>query len=154
MANASLPVITEPADELRASLRAERDPERKRRLHALVLIASREATTRTQAAEHLAVHRNTLSRWLTRYRRGGLDAMLSVAKTGPAPEQRTLPPAVFDALRVRLADPQGFSGYHDVQHWLEAEHGLVVPYKTLHAIVRYRLGAKLKTPRPEHPKKA
>lgn len=154
MANASLPVITEPADELRASLRAERDPERRRRLHALVLIASREATTRTQAAEHLAVHRNTLSRWLQRYRQGGLDAMLRVAKTGPAPEQRTLPPAVLDALRARLSDPQGFSGYHDVQRWIEQEYDLVVSYKTLHGIVRYRLGAKLKTPRPEHPKKA
>lgn len=154
MANASLPVITEPADELRASLRAERDSERKRRLHALVLIASREVTTRAQAADHLVVHRNTLSRWLGRYRDGGLEAMLAVAKTGPAPGQRTLPGPVMEALRQRLDDPQGFSGYHDVQRWLHEAYDLVVPYKTLYTIVRYRLGAKLKTPRPEHPKKA
>jgi len=154
MANAPLPKITESADELRARLHSERDAERKRRLHALVLIATRAATTRAQAAEHLAVHRNTLSRWLTRYRRGGLEAMLNVAKPGPAPEQRTLTRPVFDALRARLSDPKGFSGYREIQRWLEESYGLVVPYKTLHAIVRYRLGAKLKTPRPEHPKKA
>jgi len=154
MANAPLPKITESPDQLRASLRAERDPERKRRLHALVLIASCQATTRTQTADHLAVHRNTLSRWIERYRRGGLGAMLTVSKTGPAPGQRTVPTVVLEALKRRLNDPAGFSGYHDVQRYIEAEHGLTVSYKAVHALVRYRLGAKLKVPRPEHPKKA
>jgi transposase len=148
------PTIAENPDDLRDRLRAERDPERKRRLHALVLFASDKATTRGEVADHLAVNRKTVTRWLDAYRTGGLDALLTRNKPGPAPGQRTLPEAVFAALKRRLAEPEGFGGYHEVQAWLRQEHGLEVPYKTAYTLVRYRLGAKLKAPRPEHPKKA
>ena len=154
MPYAPLPTITEAPDDLRARLRAELDPERKRRLHALTLLASGQATTRREVADHLAVHRNTITRWLERYREGGLPALLTVLKTGPTPGQRTLPAPVLAALQERLADPAGFGGYHAVQAYLREEHALEVPYKTVYTLVRYRLKAKLKTPRPEHPKKA
>lgn len=148
------PVIAQDPDELTARLRAERDPERKRRLHALVLFATGQATTRTEVARHLAIHRNTLGAWLQRYQRGGLDALLSCSKRGPKPGQRTLPPPVLGALEARLASAEGFGGYHKIQHWLHDEFGLDVPYKSVYTLVRYRMGAKLKVPRPEHPKKA
>ena len=153
MAYAPLPAIAETPDDLRARLRAERDPERKRRLHALSLIASGQAATRQQVADHLALHRNTVSAWLGRYRRGGLAALLTPSKRGPAPGQRTLSAPVLAALQARLADGRGFAGYDEVRDWLSAEYGLDVPYKTVYTLVRYRLGAKLKVPRPEHPKK-
>ncbi len=85
------PDIAEAPDDLRDRLRTERDPERKRRLHALVLFASSQATTRGHVAPHLALHRNTVSAWLERYRVGGLDTLLTPSKRGPAPGQRTLP---------------------------------------------------------------
>ena len=154
MAYAPLPVIAETSDDLRARLRAELDPERKRRLHALALLASGEATTRRQVADHLAVHRNTVAAWLDRYRRGGLAALLTPSKRGPAPGQRTVPAPVLDALQARLVDGVGFRGYDEVRDWLRDECGLDVPYKSVYTPVRYRLGAKLKVPRPEHPKKA
>ena len=154
MAYATLPEITEDTADLHQQLRAERDPERKRRLHALVLLATGQATTRYEVADHLAVHRHTVARWLRRYDDGGLDALLTRAKPGPAPGQRTLPEPVLDALRARLNDPAGFKGYDAVQAWLRDEHGLEIPYKTVYTLVRYRLKAKLKAPRPEHPKKA
>ncbi len=56
--------------------------------------------------------------------------------------------------RPRLADGVGFAGYDEVRQWLSGEHGLDVPYKTVYTLVRYRIGAKLKAPRPEHPKNA
>ena len=65
----------------------------------------------------------------------------------------TLPPAVFEQLKIRLATPTGFASYLDVQQWLREEFGLDVPYKTLHGIVHYQLKAKLKRPRPSHAKK-
>ena len=154
MAYAALPVIAEPLDHLRDRLRAERDPERKRRLHALVLLASGQAPTRREVADHLAVHRNTVAAWLDRYRDDGLDALLTPSKRGPAPGQRTLPAPVLAALQARLADGVGFGGYDEIQRWLRDEYALDVPYKTVYTLVRYRLGAKLKAPRPEHPKKA
>lgn len=147
------PTIAEDPDDLRDRLRTERDPERKRRLHALVLFADGHATTRQAVAEHLAVNRKTITRWLGRYRAGGLDALLTSALPGPTPGQRTLPESVFAALKARLGDPKGFGGYHEVEAWLHDEYGLDIPYKTVYTLVRYRLGAKLKVPRPEHPKK-
>ncbi len=154
MPYAPLPVVTEDLSDLRQRLRATRDPERKRRLHALVLLVAGEATTRKAIAERLDVDRQTVARWLDRYRDGGLGHMLTPSKRGARPGQRIVPEPVLDALRERLDDPVGFGGFHKVQLWLHDEFGLDVPYKSVYTLVRYRLKAKLKVPRPEHPKKA
>jgi transposase len=109
---------------------------------------------RLEVAEHLAVHRNTIGRWLGLYQEGGLEGLLAIKPRGFAPGQRTVPEPVCQALQARLDEPSGFSGYDAIQRWLLAEFGLEVPYKSVYNLVRYRLGAKLKVPRPEHPKKA
>ena len=154
MPYAALPEIHEDLDELQRRLRTERHAERKRRLHLLVLLKSRAASTKLEAAEHLAVHRNTIARWLALYEAGGLSALLKIKKRGFEPGQRTVPEPVCEALQKRLEEPSGFSGYDDIQRWLREEFGLEVPYKSVYNLVRYHLGAKLKVPRPEHPKKA
>jgi len=151
---APLPAITEDLDDLRRRFRAARDPERKRRLHALVLLVAGEATTRKAIAERLGVDRQTVARWFDRYRDGGLGYVLTPSTRGARPGQRTVPAPVLDALKARLDDPAGFGGFHKVQLWLHDEYALDVPYKSVYTLVRYRLKAKLKVPRPEHPKKA
>ncbi len=155
MPYAALPPINEELDELQERLRTERQAERKRRLHLLVLLKTEAVGSKKEAAEHLAVHRNTIRRWLEQYQQHGLSALLTINKRGFAPgQQRTVPAPVFEALKHQLNDPRGFSGYQEVQHWLFEEFGLEVPYKSVYNLVRYHLGAKLKVPRPEHPKKA
>jgi transposase len=150
-----LPVITEALDELEARMKRERDGQRRLRLHLLVLIRSGAVRERQQAAEHLAVHRNTIGRWLSAYETGGLEQMLEIKPSGPPPEQKTLAPAIWAALQEKLAEEDGgFSGYLEVQQWLAEEYALPVPYATVHKLVRYRLGAKLKRARPRHAKKA
>ncbi len=148
-----LPPITEDLTVLEEQLRRERDPKRKPRLHLLVLLKSGLVTSRGQAAAHLALHRNTVAVWLRRYRDGGLDALLTYKEAGAPAGQKTLPPAVFEQLKMRLATPTGFASYLDVQRWLREEFALEVPYKTLHGIVHYQLKAKLKRSRPSHAKK-
>ena len=106
-------------------------------------------TTKREAAEHLAVHRNTVARWLGRYEGGGLEGLLTSDKRGFEPGQRTVPEPVLGALEARLADPEGFPSYVEVGRWLHEEFGLEVPYKSVYNLVRYHLGAKLKVPRPE-----
>ncbi|GIV61488.1 MAG: transposase [Rhodothermaceae bacterium] len=154
MPYAPLPQIHEELEELQQRLRAERHAERKRRLHLLVLLKSKTVGTRKEAAAHLAVHRNTIRQWLNRYKEGGLEGLLEIKKRGFAPGQRTVPDPVCAALQARLARPEGVSGYAEIQRWLVEEFGLEVPYKSVYNLVRYHLGAKLKVPRPEHPKKA
>ena len=149
-----LPEIKEDLPDLEHRLRQERLPALRPRLHLLVLIKAGQITKQKQAAEHLAVHRNTVSQWLKRYREDGLEGLLRLGRRGKPPGQRTLAEPVLEALQDRLDDPKGFRGYDDVQQWLFQEYGLKIPYKSLYNLVRYHLGAKLKTPRPEHPKKA
>jgi transposase len=148
-----LPTITEDLTTLENRLRHERDPKLKLRLHLVVLLKAGQVTSRGQAARHLALHRNTVGTWLRRYCAGGLDALLTYKEAGAPAGQKTLPPAVFEQLKARLATSTGFASYLEVQRWLHEECGVDVPYKTLHGIVRYQLKAKLKRPRPRHAKK-
>ena len=140
--------------DIQQRLRAERDAERKRRLHLLVLLKTQQVASKKEAAGHLAVHRNTITRWLHQYHQHGLEGLLTIKRRGFEPGQRTVPEPVLEALRHQLNEPQGFGGYDEVQHWIFEEFGLKVPYKSVYNLVRYHLGAKLKVPRPEHPKKA
>jgi transposase len=144
--------IREDLETLEDRLHRERDPKRKPRLHLLVLLKSAQVTSRGDAAAHLALHRNTVGTWLRRYRDGGLEALLTYKEAGAPTGQKTLPPAVFEQLKTRLATPTGFASYMELQHWLREEFALDVPYTTLHGIVRYQLKAKLKRPRPSHAK--
>lgn len=152
MSQRDFPPIKESADELHALLKYEQDARRRSRIHLLFLIRSGQVDSRIAAAKHLAKHRNSIKNWLNAYKRGGLEELLRIGTTGPAPEQKTLPPAVFEALRERV-EGEGFSGYTHAQAWLHKEFGLAVPYNTVHGLVRNRLGAKLKRARPRHQKK-
>ena len=154
MARPSFPPIAETLETLRHRLRRETDLRLKTRLHLLVLVQAGDAQTQVEAAERLAVHPNTVWRWLQTYRKGGLESLLTLGRRGAPAGQRTLPTPVFDALKRRLTDPEGFASYIEAGQWLKTEFGLEVPYKTVHKLVRYRLKAKLKTPRPRHDKKA
>jgi transposase len=149
----SFPPVAEPEADLRQRLRRERNHAHKARLHLLLLIQTGEVATQGDAARRLAVHENTIRRWLHRYRDGGLEALLAIGTAGCPPGQRTLPEPVFEALKRRLDEPEGFASYVAIQDWLREEYGLEVPYTTVHGLVRYRLKAKLKRPRPRHDKK-
>ncbi|PSQ97534.1 MAG: transposase, partial [Bacteroidetes bacterium SW_9_63_38] len=84
--------------------------------------------------------------------------MLLLMKTGKAesrsaePGQQSIPPDVMERLKERLAGPEGFGSYKEIQQWLAEEQDLELCYSTVHGIVRYELDAKLKVPRPSHPK--
>ena len=53
------------------------------------------------------------------------------------------------ALEEELKTGKGFSSYGAIVEWLKQEHGQDIEYATVYAWVRYRLGAKLKVPRPQ-----
>jgi transposase len=139
---------------LRTRLRRTTNAQQKQRLHLLVLIAEGRAITGREAAEHLAVHRNTVGRWLDTYRQGGLEALLQIDVGGAPVGQRTLSPEAFAALQLRLAQPEGFGSYGEIQQWLAQHWGEVISYSAVQRLVHRQLKAKLKRPRPVHPKKA
>ncbi|MGK7951494.1 MAG: transposase [Xenococcaceae cyanobacterium] len=107
-------------------------------------------TNQANSVGHLAVmvgrHRTTVSRWLSKYRQGGLEALLTI-ESSPG-RTATIPPEVLTKLKEELSDPEGFSSYGEIQTWLETVCDVKVSYKVVHDTVRYRLKAKLKVPRP------
>jgi hypothetical protein len=60
----------------------------------------------------------------------------------------------FRALQDKLQDPKGFSGYDQIRLWLAEEHHVRLSYSSVQALVRYKLRATPKRPRPAHAKKA
>ena len=149
----NLPDIAEPVELLERRVRKERDAQIQRRFHMLLLFKSGQARSRSAAARHLGVHRNTISNWLELYEQGGLDGLEHIGTPGPEPGQQSIPEPVMQSLKARLEEPNGFGSYTEIQQWLAEEHGVELSYSTVHGIVRYDLGAKLKAPRPSHPKK-
>ncbi|MBC6434636.1 helix-turn-helix domain-containing protein, partial [Nostoc sp. HG1] len=90
---------------------------------------------------------STVTRWLQKYRAGGLYELLSIKKAPGA--ERKIHDAAIGALKEELKTGKGFSSYGAIVEWLKQEHGLNIEYATVYAWVRYRLGAKLKVPRPQ-----
>jgi transposase len=147
----ALPTITEDVGTLKHRLQHEHDGRKKPRLQMLYLLASGQAHTRQEVAHLLSVDRNIISHWLVLYESGGLDPLLALYV--PAGKPWSLPPDVLAALMQALRQPAGVASYVELRQRLKQTHHLEVNYHTLYSIVRTRLQAKLKVPRPSHTKK-
>jgi transposase len=146
-----LPTICESVDDLKQRFKHERHPAKQQRLHALYLLASGQARSRQEVATLLSLDRNTIGRWLARYERGGLEALLAVYI--PAGKRKPLTPPQLAQLQQALAQPQGFASYGAIRQWIATTFGVQLSYNAVHKLVRYKLRAKLKVPRPSHIKK-
>lgn len=143
MYSKEFPPIAESEAELEDRLKRVRDGRLRPRLRLLLLVRSGRVRTRREAARVLSVHRNSVASWLADYERDGLEALLRIRSGGPGREQKTLPEPVFSALAEKVA-AEGVASYVGVQQWLRAQFGLEVPYRTVHGLVRDRLGVRLK----------
>ena len=111
-----MPMVRESAEELRALMKAETRPKTQQRLHALYLVASGQAKTRSAGASLLGIHRETVGDWLALYAEGGLERLLDLYVSPGKLSQ--VPPEVLQALRARLDEPEGFGSYGEIQSWL------------------------------------
>ncbi|MDF5731378.1 MAG: helix-turn-helix domain-containing protein [Rhizonema sp. PD38] len=88
---------------------------------------------------------STITRWLQRYRLGGLEKLLEVkAATGAIAK---IQGQMLQSLVEKLQCPQEFSSYGQIVKWLEQEFNVQVKYKTVYRLVRYKLKATLKVQR-------
>jgi len=140
--------IIESIENLKEKLKKERNSRNQQKIQVLYWLKTKQA----ESVEHLAVlagkHRTTISRWLSQYRVGGIEELLLLKKS-PG-RSRVIPPEVEEKLKEELKDKEGFSSYKEIQTWLKVWGDLDVDYKRVHQLVRYRLKAKLKVPRPVH----
>lgn len=110
-------------------------------------LKSGQVTQQQEIGKRLGRDTSTVTRWLQKYRRGGLVELLQINKA-PGNERKIKGEALVD-LQQQLQNPEGFSSYGAIVEWLKQKHGLTVEYGTVYATLRYLLGAKLKEPRPQ-----
>ena len=121
-------------------------------LNALILIKSGQYGTLEEVASHLGISHRTLHRWLKRYREDGLERLLSpLTRNKPS---KIITPEIHRALEQRLISKDNpFSGYVEVQQWLENTYQVKIGYKWLWAYMTTKMNSKLKVPRKVNVKK-
>ena len=140
--------IVESEATLKKLLTQQKSAKTVERVQVLYWLKTNQANSVGHLAAMLGRHRTTVSRWLSKYRREGLKALLTI-ESSPG-RSAIIPPLAIALLKQELADPEGFSSYGEIQTWLETVCEVKASYKVVHDTVRYRLKAKLKVPRPVH----
>ncbi len=138
--------INESAEYLSKSLKKARTAFEKERLQMLWWVKTGQVSQHKELSQRLGRDNSTVTRWLQRYRQGGLENLL-LKKTSPGAIAK-IQPQVLQRLVEKLRSPQGFSSYGEIVEWLKQECNTEVKYKTVYRVVRYQLKAKLKIPRP------
>ena len=143
--------VQENLDELKTQLRQASDPKIKEKLQVLYWLKQPIAPSISAIAQAIGKDRSTVQTWLSKYREGGMSAMLAVKKSPGG--VRVIPHWAEKALSKRLRDPNhGFGSYGEIQQWLAETLGIEAKYHAVYQMTRYRLKAKLKVVRPQNKK--
>lgn len=149
--NKAIPKIKETAEEIREMLKNEPQVKRQNRLQALYLIVAKQAKSRNKVSQMLGFNRNTISDWFNLYEAEGLEKMLEIYKPSGMPAKIT--EAAVAGIKEILGSEKGFRTYKEIHQMVVKTHKIEVGYSTVHKLVRYKLEAKAKVPRPSNPKK-
>jgi transposase len=140
--------VKESLDELTQQLRQADTPTTKERLQVLYWLKQANAPSISAIAKAVGKHRNTVQTWLSKYRDGGVEAMVEIKKSPGG--VRVIPGWAEAALAKRLQENDGFQSYGAVQQWLAQTLGVEAEYHAVYQMTRYRLKAKLKVARPQN----
>jgi len=139
--------IAESEEELKKRLKTVDVVVQKEKLQMLWWIKSGQIKKQQEIGERLAKDTSTVTRWLQKYRRDGLSGLLEINKAPGA--KRKIHSGAAAGLEKELKTGKGFSSYGAIVEWLLQEYRLEIEYATVYSLVRYKLGAKLKVPRPQ-----
>lgn len=129
--------IEESAEQLESKLKTARTASQKERLQMLWWLKTQQVTQHYQLAERLGRDPSTVTRWLQRYRQGGLANLLEVKVAPGQPPQITA--EALAGLQARLNTQEGFGSYGEIVEWLKANYNLALTYATVYYWVHYRL---------------
>ncbi|NEQ35847.1 MAG: helix-turn-helix domain-containing protein [Okeania sp. SIO3I5] len=142
MARQLILAIAESAESLEKQLKNSRTASQKERLQMLWWIKTGQITKHQTLAQLLGRNGSTVTRWLQKYRQGGLSELLAVKK---APgKSRHLTSEALAGLQERLEKGPAFNSYGEIVEWLKVNYQLHLRYATVYYWVHYRLKAKLK----------
>lgn len=139
--------IAESEEELKKSLQTASLGNQKEKLQMLWWLKSGQVREQQEIGQRLGRDTSTVTRWLQRYRAGGLSGLLEIKKAPGA--KRKINDEALAALKQELETGKGFESYGEIVEWLKRQHGQDIEYATVYAWVRCRFKAKLKVPRPQ-----
>ncbi|NJM24121.1 MAG: helix-turn-helix domain-containing protein, partial [Richelia sp. SM1_7_0] len=123
--------IAESEEELKKRLQTVNLGKQKEKLQMLWWIKSGQVKEQQEVGKRLAKDTSTVTRWLQKYRSGGLDELLEIKKAPGA--KRKIDDAAIAALESELKTGEGFSSYGAIVEWLKLEQGLDIEYATVYA---------------------
>jgi len=145
-------IIKETLEELQEFKTKVRSYQNSQQLKALLLIKEGKLETLSEVAIACDVHDSTLQRWIATYKNNGIEQLLKPVKRRKP--SKIITPEIHDALESRLTNPDNpFSGYVEVQEWLQKEHGVEIEYQWLWKYMKTKLNSVLKVPRKSNIKK-
>ena len=111
--------IEESGSYLKTVLDSQRSVSNRSKVQVLWWLKTGAVSSVNQLAEMSGYHRTTVSRWLSHYRRSGLESLLEKhPKTGRIPRIRG---EVRSRLEARLNDPNGFGRYSTTHLMLDRD---------------------------------
>lgn len=99
----------------------------------------------------LGKNRNTISDWLSLYEQAGLEKFLEIYR--PSGAKTKISEAALEEIKSLLGTEKGSRTYKEIHQMVVNKHGIEIHYSNVHHLVRYKLEAKAKVPRPSNPKK-
>ncbi|NJM20026.1 MAG: helix-turn-helix domain-containing protein, partial [Richelia sp. SL_2_1] len=123
--------IAQSEEELKKRLQTVKLGKQKEKLQMLWWIKSGQVKEQQEVGKRLAKDSSTVTRWLQKYRSGGLDELLEIKKAPGA--KRKIHDAAIAALESELKTGEGFSSYGAIVEWLKLEQGLDIEYATVYA---------------------
>jgi len=119
----------------------EKDVWRHEKLQVLYWLKTKTVDSVLSAAVRLGKHRTTIQRWLSSYKKGGIEELLLQKPRSGRP--RIMNPETVERLSKELQEPEGFNSYKEVYQWLTSCCEVKVAYRTVHQWARYRMKGKL-----------
>ena len=135
-------------ETLEKAYRTTKDTQDRQRLQAFWLI--RQGKAMAETAEVLGVHYRTVQEWVSWYRQGGIEALLSHRHGGSRVHSRRLSDEQEAELKQK-ADAGEIHRIEDGVTWAQENHQVDYTYWGMrHVFARLKL--RLKVPRPRNPK--
>ena len=123
-----------------------------KRLAALILIKENTTASLAKISEKLNTNPRTLDTWIKIYKTEGINKLL--ARDTRKKTSKIITPEIHRQLKQKLHSRENpFSGYVEVQEWLESEHGVKITYQWLWKYMNTKLDSRLKKPRRVNIKK-
>ena len=138
--------ITESVENLREILKQQKKILAYNKVQMLYLFQSKQVETVREVSSVLGKSEATIHRWLSQYRKGGLENLLKNRQVFGRPKKFSV--EIAATLQQELRDPEGFKSYKEVHLWLWLIKGIASSYPAVYSLVRGELKSKLKIPRP------